>query len=136
MLCGFLPLALRAAGSMLANSPDLDLEEYRKDLQDERRRLERIGKEGVDLDVGSSFGLSYSRLTSETAAVFESLSVFPGGFDVQAEEVVCRDEGHRHLRELVRWSLAEFQRPSAEDQARYHLHDLVEVVRSQPIKGI
>jgi len=124
-LCGFLPLALRAAGSMLANSPDLSPEEYRRDLKDERKRLEKIGKEGVDLDIGSSFGLSYTCLPPETAAVFRTLSIFPGDFDAKAEEFVCQDEDHKRLRELVRWSLVDFQRQSTGDQGRYHLHDLV-----------
>ena len=93
-LCGFLPLALRAAGSLLANSPDLSPARYARDLQDEQKRLERIGKEGVDLDVESSLGLSYSRLKPETAAVFRILSIFPSSFDAAAEEVVCQDKGH------------------------------------------
>jgi tetratricopeptide (TPR) repeat protein len=127
-LCGFLPLALRAAGSLLANSPDLSPAQYARDLQDELRRQERIGKEGVDLDVESSFGLSYSRLKPETAAVFRILSVFPASFDAAAEEVVCLDEGHRHLSELVRWSLAEYQ--SSYCGGRYHMHDLVRIFAS------
>jgi hypothetical protein len=124
-LCGFLPLALRAAGSLLANSPDLSPAQYAKDLRDEQRRLERIGKEGVDMDVESSVGLSYSRLKPETAAVFRILSTFPASFDAAAEEVVCQDDGHRHLSELVRWSLVEYQLPGVENEGRYHLHDLV-----------
>jgi tetratricopeptide (TPR) repeat protein len=126
-LCGFLPLALRAAGSMLANSPDLGLAKFAEELRDERQRLKRIGKEGVDLDVGASFGLSYNRLVQETARVFGILSIFPADFDAAAEETVCRDEGHRHLSELVRWSLVEYQRPDAEGEGRYHLHDLVRI---------
>ena len=125
-LCGYLPLALRAAGSLLANSPDLSPAQLARDLRDERTRLKRIGKEGVDLDVESSFGLSYSRLTEETARVFLLLSVFPAGFDAAAEEVVCRDEGHRHLRELMRWSLVEYQSLGVE-YGRYHLHDIVRI---------
>jgi len=134
-LCGFLPLALRAAGSMLASSPDMSLAEYIRDLQDERKRLEKIGKEGVDLDVGSSFALSYGRLRPETSAVFGILSIFPGDFDSHAEEVVCQDEGHRHLSELVRWSMVEFQRRSTEAQGRYHLHDLVRLFAASRIEA-
>lgn len=126
-LCGLLLLALRAAGSMLANSPDLSPAQYARDLQDEQKRLELIGKEGVDLDVESSFGLSYSRLKPETAAVFRILSLFPAGFDAAAEEFVCQDEGHRILGELVRWSLVEYQLPEEENEGRYHLHDLVRI---------
>ena len=126
-LCGFLPLALRAAGSLLANSPDLSPAQYCKDLRDEQSRLKRIGKEGVDLDVESSFGLSYSRLKPETAAVFRILSIFPASFDAAAEVVVCQDEDHRILSELVRWSLVEYRRPIDENEGRYHLHDLVRI---------
>ena len=112
-------------GSLLANSPDLSPAQISRDLQDKRQRLKRIGKEGVDLDVEASFGLSYSRLPAEMASIFCRLSVFPADFDAAAEEVVCQDEGHRHLSELVRWSLAEYR--SANGGGRYHLHDLVRI---------
>ena len=134
-LCGFLPLALRAAGSLLANSPDLSPARYARDLQDERQRLERIGKEGVDLDVESSIGLSYSRLKPETAAVFRILSIFPASFDAAAEEVVCQDEGHRHLSELVRWSLVDYQHTEVESEGRYHLHDLVRLFAASRLQA-
>jgi tetratricopeptide (TPR) repeat protein len=124
-LCGCLPVALKAAGSFLANTPGSSLEQYIKELKDERKRLGIIGKEGVEEDVLTKFSLSYSRLAPETAQVFRLLSIFPADFDAQAEEAVCKDEGHLHLIELVRWSLAEYQRPSLEDEGRYHLHDLV-----------
>ena len=42
-LCGYLPLAIRAAGSLLAITPDLDPLDYAAQLKDERNRLERIG---------------------------------------------------------------------------------------------
>jgi tetratricopeptide (TPR) repeat protein len=135
-LCGFLPLALRSAGSLLANSPDLSPAQYVKELRDEQKRLERIGKEGVDLDVESSFGLSYSRLKPEAAAVFRILSIFPANFDAAAEEFVCQDEGHRILRELVRWSLVEYQRQSDEFKGRYHLHDLVRIFAAGRLEEI
>ena len=134
-LCGFLPLALRAAGSHLANSPDLGPAQYARDLRDEQRRLERIGKEGVDLDVESSFGLNYSRMKPETAAVFRFLSIFPASFDAVAEEVVCQDEGHRILSELVRWCLVDYQLPGKESEGRYHLHDLVRLFAASRLQS-
>lgn len=121
-LCGYLPLALRAAGSLLAVKSDLRPSRYLEEIRSERTRLERIGKEGVERDVEASFGLSYSRLPPAMASIFCRLSVFPADFDAAAEEVVCLDEGHRHLSELVRWSLVDYQ-PSDGD-GRYHLHDL------------
>ncbi len=128
-LCGCLPVALKAAGSFLANTPDSSPEKYAIELQDEKKRLQRIGREGVDEDVELKLSLSYSRLEDETARVFRELSAFPFDFDAQAEEVVCRDEGHRHLIDLMRWSLVEYQRP-LEGEGRYHLHDLVRIYAS------
>jgi tetratricopeptide (TPR) repeat protein len=124
-LCGFLPLALRAAASLLANTPDLSPANYADELKDERTRLERIGEEGVELSVDASFNLSFQRQASEIQQTFLNASVFPADFDGQAEEFICRDQGHKRLSELTRWSLVEYQRPSQESKVRYHLHDLV-----------
>lgn len=119
-LCGYLPLALRAAGSLLAITADLDPDDYAVQLQDERNRLERIGTEGVEISVATSFNLSYARLGTEAARVFRLLSVFPATFDAAAEEVVCADAGHVQLSDLVRRSLVLYD----ESTKRYRLHDL------------
>ena len=119
-LCGYLPLALRAAGSLLAITVDLDPADYATRLQDERSRLESIGTEGVEIDVAASFNLSYERLPSEAARVFRFLAVFPATFDTLAEEFVCTDEGHVQLSDLVRRSLVLYD----ESTKRYRLHDL------------
>jgi tetratricopeptide (TPR) repeat protein len=120
-LCGYLPLALRAAGSLLAITADLDPADYALQLQDERSRLERIGTEGVEIDVAASFNLSYARLATEAAHVFRLLSVFPATFDAAAEEIVCADAGHAQLSDLVRRNLVLYD----EGTKRYRLHDLV-----------
>lgn len=130
-LCGHLPLALRAAGSMIANTRDLSPAKYADELQDEHTRLERIGDQGVNLDVEASFKLSYSHLPQETARIFSLLSVFASDFDAQAEEMVCEDKGHRHLSKLMRLSLVEFQ---AENN-RYHLHDLVRIFATSRLES-
>ncbi|HEX5604057.1 MAG TPA: tetratricopeptide repeat protein [Pyrinomonadaceae bacterium] len=119
-LCGYLPLALRAAGSLLLTTPDLDPAGYAVQLQDERSRLERIGTEGVEIDVAASFNLSYARLASEAARIFRLLSVFPATFAAAAEEVVCSDAEHVQLSDLVRRSLVLYD----ESTKRYRLHDL------------
>jgi tetratricopeptide (TPR) repeat protein/heme exporter protein D len=119
-LCGYLPLAIRAAGSLLAITPDLDPVDYAEQLKDERNRLEHIGKEGVEIGVEASLNLSYKRLASEAAHVFRLLSVFPGTFDATAEEAVCADKGHVSLRDLVRRSLVLYDGSTK----RYRLHDL------------
>ena len=122
-LCDNHPLALRAAGSFLANTRDKSPEKYAKELQFERTRLEKIGSEGVEFGVEASFNLSYHQLSKDTAKVFGLLSVFPSDFDAEAEEVICRDVEHKHLSELVRWSLVAYQ----EKMRRYNLHDLVRI---------
>jgi tetratricopeptide (TPR) repeat protein len=122
-LCGFLPLAIRAAASLLDTSPDLYPVEYAAQLLEERTRLEKIGAEGVEIGVEASFNLSYTRLNPETARVFRCLAVFRGTFDATAEESVCEDAGHKRLSELVRRSLALYE----EKTGRYRLHDLARV---------
>jgi len=126
-LCGYLPLALRATASLLAVKSDLNPSSYLEELRSERTRLEKIGKEGVDLDVEASFTLSYNRLPEEMANVFCQLSVFPSDFDAQAEDAVCQDEGHCNLSELVTWSLVEFLSSASGEGGRYRLHDLARV---------
>jgi tetratricopeptide (TPR) repeat protein len=128
-LCGYLPLALRLAGTFLANTRDLYPEDYAGRLRDERRRLEHIDKGGKrcgEIGVQASLHLSYSRLSAEAAAVFRMLSVFPADFDFRAEEVICQDEDREQLSELLRWNLVDYQ----EEAKRYRLHDLVRIFAS------
>ena len=127
-LCGYLPLALRAAGSFMANTDDLKPAEYIDELRSERTRLERLGSEGVDLDVASSFNLSYSRLPIGSKRIFYMISIFPADFDAYAEEAICQDEGHKVLSELVKWSLIDYR--SMDGSRRYRMHDLVKAFAS------
>ncbi len=124
-LCGYLPLALRAAASYLANSEDISPARYASDLKDEQNRLEKIGEQGVEMSVNASFSLSFQKLEPKLRQTFLNLSVFPGDFDSQAEEQICQDHGHEGLSELLRWSLVEYRWLVAEAEGRYHLHDLV-----------
>ena len=119
-LCGYLPLAIRAAGSLLDVTADLAPAAYAEQLQDERRRLELIGAEGVDISVEASFGLSYARLSPDAARVFRQLAAFPVTFDARAEEAVCEDPSHKHLSELLRRNLVIYD----DETRRYRLHDL------------
>ncbi len=126
-LCGFLPLALLAAASYLANSEDVSPRAYVKVLgADECSRLEMIGEQGVDMSVEASLALSLQRLEPKLQQTFLDLSAFPADFDAQAEEQICRDEGHRNLSELVRWSLVDYK-AQGQDYGRYKLHDLARI---------
>ena len=121
-LSGYLPLAVRAAASLLDITPDLDPDSYAAQLGDERTRLERIGFDPtIGIDVAASIGLSYKRLAPDAALVFRRLAVFPATFDAAAEEVICEDENHKHLSELLRRNLVLYNL----ETHRYRLHDLV-----------
>ncbi len=124
-LCGYLPLALRAAASLLAEVPDLSPEAYARELADARARLELTGTkaEGVELSVEASFTSSYDRLPPETQSVFAALAVFPDSFDAAAEEAVCADPGHRQLSDLVRRSLVSYT-PATGKEGLYRLDNL------------
>lgn len=122
-LCGYLPLALRAAGSLLAvrgGNP----ETYAESLRNERRRLENIGSIGVNISVEASINLSYEHLLEPTREVFEKLSVFHERFDRAAESFVCNDvNDSEHLYILAEYSLVEHD----ERLDRYKLHDLIRI---------
>jgi tetratricopeptide (TPR) repeat protein len=122
-LCGYLPLAIRAAGSVLAVTADLDASDFASQLRDERTRLEKLGTEGVDIGVEASFNLSYARLSPDCSSTFKQLAIFPSSFDSSAQEFVCKDEQHKRLTELVRRSLVLFDK----NTKRYRLHELMRV---------
>jgi tetratricopeptide (TPR) repeat protein len=125
-LCGRLPLALRASASLLAVTPGLSPKEYSARLKNERARLGEIGTEGVEIGVEASLELSYRSLAHGPAQTLRQMSVFPGGFDADAEAEVCQDPQNRYLAGLERRSLVQFDAKSG----RYRLHDLVRVFAS------
>lgn len=120
-LCGYLPLAIRAAGSLLDVTIDLDPSTYATQLRNERMRLQLLGGEDFDTSVEASFNLSYIRLAPEAARVFRQLSVYPSSFEAASEEVLCEDANHLHLSNLLRRSLVQYDDRSS----RYYLHDLM-----------
>jgi hypothetical protein len=113
-LCGCLPLALRLAGSALAERSDLSPFEY-------ARRF-RAGKEKLQ-PVEVALKTSYDLLTEERQRHWRLLAVFPDTFDTQAVAAVWEsdiDDAVSHLGELVQSSLVEWEKT----KERYRLHDL------------
>jgi tetratricopeptide (TPR) repeat protein len=123
-LCGYLPLAIRAAASALAVYGDLDPADYAAELGAERNRLKLLAPDR-NLSVEASFGLSYKRLTADEARVFRRLAVFAPAtsFEAKAVEEICEDEGHKSLSELLRRNLVIYEKA----EKRYRLHDLARV---------
>jgi len=91
-LCAYLPLALRAAASALAETPDLDPQKFVEQLRDEKARLSLTAETATNemISVEASLNLSYARLSENAQRVFCALSVFPADFDSRAAEVVAR----------------------------------------------
>ncbi len=81
-LCGYLPLALRLAGSALAERVDLSPADYLRRLGDAQQRLRLTGAD-------ASLSLSYDLLTPEQQKGWRALAVFPDTFDRAAAAAVC-----------------------------------------------
>ena len=130
-VCGGLPLALRAAGSALAERIDLSPAAYRRRLEQAQARLSLID---------ASLNLSYELLPPEQQARWALLAVFPADFDAAAVAAVWNmdaDAAQDALSDLVKWSVVDFSiSPSQEGKSapdlgesgggggRYRLHDL------------
>jgi len=113
-LCGYLPLALRLAGSALAERADLSPARYLERLRDKQTRL------GL---VDASLSLSYELLREELQQRWAMLAVFPGTFDGTAAAAAWAmdpEPAADALSELVRHSLVEWDA----ETSRYRLHDL------------
>ncbi|MEW2287812.1 helix-turn-helix domain-containing protein [Streptomyces sp. NPDC047841] len=74
--CGYLPLALRIAGSRLATRTGLSVRRLADRLAVDRRRLDVLV--AGDRKVSAAFDLSYRQLTPDAARLFRRLSVVPG----------------------------------------------------------
>jgi tetratricopeptide (TPR) repeat protein len=113
-LTGRLPLALRLAGSALAERLDLSPSDYIRRLIEKK---ETLGP------VEASLKTSYDLLGEEQRRLWRLLSVFPESFDSQAAAAVWNlemDEAREHIGEFVRSSLVEWE----DSEGRYRLHDL------------
>jgi tetratricopeptide (TPR) repeat protein len=126
-LCGYLPLALRLAGSFLAVNESVDVAKYIKQL--EARRLEGLKQahdesDAVEPEVAATLGLSYECLSENQKKAWRELGVFPDSFMGVAAAAVWKMEieaAERLLRRLYRYSLLDFD----QNEKRYRLHDLL-----------
>ena len=129
-LCGYLPLALRIAGSCLGVNSDWNVEAYLEQLNDRRRRLATLkqSREEAELktesDLLATFELSYQLLPEESQQRWRILAAFPGSFNAQAAGAMWdleQDIARRVLGSLLRYSLLDY----IETSSRYRLHDLL-----------
>ncbi|MDG4790287.1 BTAD domain-containing putative transcriptional regulator [Micromonospora sp. WMMD1102] len=124
--CGNLPLAVRIAGTRLANR-SWPLAILADRLDDERQRLDELA--AGDLQVRASLALSVQALSPPTREAFGLLgSLGPVSFAAWAvAELLDSADADRMLDELVEASLLEVARPADGGEPRYRLHDLLRV---------
>jgi tetratricopeptide (TPR) repeat protein len=130
--CGYLPLALRAAGIFLAVHRDWSLDDYLQELASKKSRLERL--KAQDIDVAATLGLSAAQLEREQPELYarwRMLSVFPAPFaHIAAAEVWGLDESAARdgLSTLVSgYSLVLYDGQTK----RHRLHDLMRDVAAR-----
>ncbi len=134
-LCECLPLAVRAAGTYLANE-ETSAEEYACELENEHNKefgqhssfFDKIGQKGVNQDIPTTFKLSYQLLnTNETECLFRHLGIFPSSFTAEATSAIMQkiipssqvNYWTEQLKLLKRYGLIE------EKSSRYYLFDLL-----------
>ncbi|MEU6195895.1 tetratricopeptide repeat protein [Streptomyces sp. NPDC047061] len=132
-LCGHLPLAIRIAGARLAERPDLGLSALVERLADERHRLDQL--EIGDLDVRSTFMISYQGLPAEQQRAFRLLGRFPGpdfaAWPLAALMDIAPRDAERHLDALVTAQLLDPVRPDETGAPRYRFHDLLRALAAE-----
>ena len=116
-LCGYLPLALRAAGERLAGAKTLSTAAYIEKLERDRGDLRYQGKQVMAVLAGSVEALAQEQ--PELVEKWRSLAVFPAPFDRPAAEAVGELDADE-LEVLVSRNLVLFD----EKEERFRLHDL------------
>lgn len=125
-LCEGLPLALRVAGSKLAERPHWTVEQIRSRLADKRRRLDELDMDGTS--VRATLAFSYQSLPGELRLLLRRLSML-GATDISSWVVASVMNVGLHaaedmLADLISAQLLE-ARTAADGKVRYHMHDLV-----------
>ncbi len=120
--CGYLPLALRIAGQLLAAHPAWPVAKLAGTLADERDRLGQLS--AGDLQVRAAFEVSYRLLADGDARLFRLLGLHPGpDFDVGAAAALAGIEPEAAGPVVGR--LAEAQLVTEDGPGWFGMHDLL-----------
>jgi nucleoside phosphorylase/tetratricopeptide (TPR) repeat protein len=118
-LCGYLPLALRNAASVLAERIDIEVANYMRRLKNTKERLELVE---------ASFELSLNLLVPDLQNKWCMLSTFPADFDYAAAAYIWQkdlDWTEYALSDLVKLNMVDYVPSSISNEyGRYHLHEL------------
>ncbi|HZM76901.1 MAG TPA: tetratricopeptide repeat protein [Candidatus Limnocylindrales bacterium] len=123
--CARLPLALRIAAELATRHPSEGIAGLVTELDRAQRALDLLDAGGdTETAVRQIFSWSYRGLSSQTAACFRALGLFPGAhFEIAAVAALAGTtaaQARRHVTELVSKSLVEQHLPG-----RYTQHDLL-----------
>jgi len=122
MLCGFLPLALRIAGSRLRHRRTLTVSDLAAQLRDERSRLTRLRDE--ERDVAAVFETSYRGMRHDEQQLLLLLGRIPGS-DIDPYGAAALLGTSHDLAESLLESLLDNNLVMQRTPGRYLLHDLV-----------
>jgi tetratricopeptide (TPR) repeat protein len=128
--CGFLPLAMRVAGSFLEINQDWQIDKYLAQLNDRKQQISTLKssqKEAElsnDSDLVAAFELSYQQLGQNEQRYWQELAVFDASFSLSAAAYVCNlteSEIQQLLGVLQRYGVVDFS-PKIN---RYSMHKLL-----------
>ena len=123
-LCGYLPLALRIAGTFLAEHNDWTPKEYAERLKAKRLSALKGEEQDERFDLENVLGESYEQLTQDEQKYWRMLAVFPASFKREGGAAVWEldeDATRDVLSKFNRMSLLDYDKRTE----RYSLHDLL-----------
>jgi tetratricopeptide (TPR) repeat protein len=130
-LCGYLPLALRAAEGVLFKKRSLSAEAYAKSLKENRLQLHNPER---NTTVEAVIASSYDYLEPELQQFWRQLAVFPADFDSLAAAAVWNietDKAEDVLADLDGYGLLKWNRATN----RFKLHDLMREFTGKQLSG-
>jgi Cdc6-like AAA superfamily ATPase len=120
--CGRLPLALRIVGAILKKKPHWTLEKVAADLAGEKTKLAMLT--AGQLDVRSSFEVSYRQLSSDEAQAFRLFSLLPLAQFKVRHAASFLQQTERHAEERIE-TLVDAQLLETDDGRYFRFHDLL-----------
>ncbi|GAB3834247.1 BTAD domain-containing putative transcriptional regulator [Kribbella italica] len=121
--CGYLPLAIRVAGSRLRHRPSWTVEHLGRRLGAQDRRLAELSTDGGG--VSPAFALSYGQLPADQQRLFRLLGLMTGhDIDVYAAAAVAGAEPDGT--EVLLESLVDANLLLEPSPGRYQFHDLLQ----------
>jgi tetratricopeptide (TPR) repeat protein len=132
-LCAGLPLALRIAAALLADTPARPLTSLVQALQTEHSRLDRLRRE--DRAVRAAFDLSYQRLSDVSARLFR-LCPLNTGPDLSTDSAAALADLDDYTAEEILQDLnrAHLIETSGSTWGRWRMHDLVRFYAADQLK--